>query len=59
MEITKRTIEEAEKLGYKELALLLGISKPAACKKLSNKRYTLLDADKILGKYRLMFLDRK
>ncbi len=60
MDLITPTHEIATKLGYKELAELLKISKPAACKKLLSKNYSAKDVECILGtKYRVMLLDKK
>lgn len=54
------THELAAKLGYKGLAELLKISKPAACKKLLKKQYSVKDVELILStKHRIMLLDKK
>ena len=58
-EISTRVLSEVAKMDYKQLSVLLGISKPAAFKKIKNKAFTLKDADIILSKYRIMYLDKK
>lgn len=45
--VSDRVHAEATKLGYKELAVKLGISKPAAFKKIKLKQYTVADMDKL------------
>ncbi len=60
VDILTHVHNEAVKMGYKELSALLGISKPAACKKISKKQYSLQDAEKILSvNRRIMVLDKK
>lgn len=54
------THEIAVKMGYKQLAELLKISRPAACKKLKSKNYSVKDVECIIGsRKRLMLLDRQ
>lgn len=47
--ISSKLHEEATRLGYKELAKVLGITPMAAWKKINKKQYTLLDADKVFN----------